>query len=149
MPTVAIVDTNVWVSAFLNPSGPPSRLLRAWLENRYQVVVSLPLLDELADVLTRPRLTSKYRIPASDTEEFLRLLIQRSQIVVPTGSLHECRDPDDDLVLETALLGQAECIVTRDDDLKRDLDLVERLQAHGVTVLSVRQFLNKLESGTP
>ena len=147
MPTVVIVDTNVWVSAFLNPSGPPSRLLHAWLDNRYQVVVSLPLLDELADVLTRPRLIRKYPISAADLEEFLQLLIQRSQMIVPTGSVHECRDPDDDLVLETALLGHAQYVVTRDDDIKRDLDLIERLQTHGVTVLSVQQFLAKLDAG--
>jgi uncharacterized protein len=51
-----------------------------------------------------------------------------------SGSLHECRDPDDDLILETAIRGQAQYTVTRDDDIKRDLDLIKHLQAHGVTV---------------
>ena len=101
MPTVVLVDTNVWVSAFINPAGSPARLHRAWLDNRFQVLVSLPLLDELSDVLTRPRITRKYPIQATDIEEFLKLLIRRSQIVVPTGSVGKCRDPDYDLILET------------------------------------------------
>ncbi|MBI5301482.1 MAG: putative toxin-antitoxin system toxin component, PIN family [Chloroflexi bacterium] len=97
--------------------------------------------------MTRPRITRKYSIQSSDVEELLQLLIRRSQIVVPTGSVRECRNPDDDLVLETAILGQAQYAVSRDDDIKRDLDLIKHLDAHGVTVLSVQQFLTKLDAG--
>lgn len=147
MPTVVLVDTNVWVSAFINPSGSPARLHRAWMDNRFQVVVSLPLLDELSDVLTRPRIIRKYPIQAADVEEFLLLLVRRSQVVVPAGALRECRDPDDDLILETATLGQAQYAVSRDDDIKRDRDLIRHLQAHGVAILSVQQFLDKLDAG--
>ena len=77
----------------------------------------------------------------------MQLLIRRSQIVVPTGSVRECRDPNDDLILETAILGQAQSAVSRDDDIKRNRDLIEHLQAHGVTVLSIQQFLTKLDAG--
>ena len=111
------------------------------------MVVSLPLLDELSDVLTRPRIIRKYPIQAGDVEEFLLLLVRRSQVVVPAGALRECRDPDDDLILETATLGQAQYAVSRDDDIKRDRDLIRHLQAHGVAILSVQQFLEKLDAG--
>jgi hypothetical protein len=47
----------------------------------------------------------------------------------------------------TAMLGQAQYAVTRDDDIKRDLDLIKHLQTHGVAVLSVQQFLAKLDAG--
>jgi uncharacterized protein len=105
------------------------------------------LLDELSDVLTRPRITRKYPIQSNEVEEFLQLLIQRSQIVVPTGAIRECRDPDDDLILETAVLGQARYAISRDDDIKRDPDLIKHLEKHSVTVLSVQQFLTKLDAG--
>jgi putative PIN family toxin of toxin-antitoxin system len=147
VPAVVLVDTNVWVSALINPTGFPAQVQRAWLDGKFQVVISLPLLEELSEVLTRPRIIRKYPIQATDVEEFLQLLIRHSQIVVPTGSVHECRDPDDDLILETAILGQAQYAVSRDDDIKRDLDLIKHLQAHGITVLSVQQFLTKLEAG--
>ena len=147
MPAVVLLDTNVWVSAFLNPSGPPARVWHAWYAGRYEVVTSLPLLEELSDVLTRPRLTRKYPIVADDVTEFLQLLVERSTVVIPTGSIRECRDPDDDVLLETAILGKAQYVVTRDDDLKHDLDLIEHLELRGVIVLSVRQFLDKLDQG--
>ncbi len=65
----------------------------------------------------------------------------------PTGELHLCRDPADDFLLETALLGQAGYMVTRDDDLKRDLELIQQMEEQGIQVLSVRQFLKLVESG--
>ena len=145
MPVIVLPDTNVWVSAFLNPSGPPARLRHAWYQGQFQTVVSPPLLEELTDVLTRPRIIRKYPIDANAVAEFLQLLAQRSTIIIPTGSIHECRDPDDDVVLETAILGHAQYVVTRDDDLKRDLDLFAHLHAYGIAIVSVREFLDQLQ----
>jgi putative PIN family toxin of toxin-antitoxin system len=141
MPVVVLLDANVWVSAFINPAGAPARLLAAWLDQRFEIVISLPLLEELSGVLTRPRITQKYPITTRQVEEFLQLLSRLAQLVVTTGSVHECRDPDDDVVLETALVGHARYVVTRDPDL------VTQLDARGVLVMSVRQFLESIEAG--
>lgn len=51
MPAVVLIDTNVWVSAFINPHGYPAKLKAAWAQNRFQAVVSVALMDELAEVL--------------------------------------------------------------------------------------------------
>jgi uncharacterized protein len=144
---LVLVDTNVWVSAFINPHGYPAKLRDAWMNAQFQVVVSVPLLNEIAEVLARPRIRNKYHIDAEEISEFLRLLSARAITVVTTGHLQLCRDPDDDLILETALLGQAQYAVSRDDDMKRDQDLMAQMQAHGVTILSVQQFIERLESG--
>jgi len=144
MPVVVLLDTNVWVSAFINPHGYPAKLKDAWVNNRFQVVVSMPLLDELADVLSRPRIRDKYRLDADEIAEFLHLLAVHATRVMPTGDLQVCRDPDDDLILETALLGHAKYLVSRDDDIKRDQDLMAQMEAHDVAVLSVQQFLERL-----
>jgi putative PIN family toxin of toxin-antitoxin system len=141
---VALLDTNVWVSAFLNPHGAPAQLRQAWQAGEFRVIIALPLLEELAEVLSRPRLTRKYSIDPGEVQTFLRLLSDRGQMVFPAGDLQLCRDPDDDLVLEAALLGQAEFVVTRDDDLKADADLVAALLARGVRVVTVQTFLNEL-----
>lgn len=68
--------------------------------------------------------------------ELIRLLTDRAIWVKPTGELHLrsvlfCRDPDDDLILETALLGQAEQMITHDDDIKRDLELMKWMDKRG------------------
>jgi putative PIN family toxin of toxin-antitoxin system len=144
---VVLLDTNVWVSAFINPHGFPARLKDAWLAGRFEVVVSILLLEEIADVLTRPRLQNKYGLSLAEIERFLNLLQERAIHVTPTGELHLCRDPDDDLILETALLAKAEYAVSRDDDLKNDADLVAHMQANEVAVLSIQQFLERLEAG--
>lgn len=148
MPIVVLVDTNVWVSALINPHGYPARLKAAWVQGQFEAVVSIPLLDELAEVLARPRIRIKYGLDDQEISEFLRLLAVRSRRVTPQGQLHVCRDPDDDLILETALLGQASYAVSRDDDMKRDQDLIAQMEAHGVKVLSVQQFVDRLSSNS-
>lgn len=146
MPTVVLIDTNVWVSAFINPHGYPARLKAAWMQNRFRAVVSVPLLEEVAEVLARPRILTKYHLDPEEISEFLRLLAARALKVTPTGRLQVCRDPDDDAILETALLGHASHAVSRDDDIKRDRDLIAKMKAHGITVLSVQQFLDLLDA---
>lgn len=59
MTVVAVIDTSVWVSAFLNPDGYPARLTKAGRSGNFLIVSSLPLLDELHEVLLRPRVMCK------------------------------------------------------------------------------------------
>jgi predicted nucleic acid-binding protein len=81
-----------------------------------------------------------------DVATALALLQDRAIKVISTGDLHLCRDPDDDILLETAIIGVARFFVSRDDDVKRDLELMARLRERGVEVLSVAQFLSLLPS---
>lgn len=50
-------------------------------------------------------------------------------------------------MLETAILGRAHYIVSRDDDIKRDLNLIAHLHEHGIEVVTVAQFLALLDEG--
>ena len=143
MALVALLDTNVWVSAFLKPNGPPGQVVAAWGHDVFSVVTSLLQLGEIAEVLTRPRLVRRFRYPRRDAETFVRLIAARATVVQISGELKICRDPDDDEILETAILGKSQYLVTRDDDLKRDLDLVKMARRNGVRVVSVRQFLRQ------
>ncbi len=118
------------------------------MAGQFDVVVSIPLLEEIADVLTRPRIQTKYGLSTEEIEQFLRLLQERAIHVTPTGEFHLCRDPDDDLILETAVLGGALYAVSRDDDLKGDDDLVAQMRSRGVEVLTVQHFLERLDAGT-
>ena len=129
MSVAVLIDTNVWVSAFINPHGYPARLKNAWLAGAFEVIVSLPLLEEIAEVLARPRIQRKYHIDQTEIADFLRLLAARGIAVVPLGELDLCRDPDDNLILETAILGQARYAISRDDDIKGDRELVMQMEA--------------------
>jgi len=70
-------------------------------------------------------------------------------MVNPVGDLHLCRDPDDDAVLETAILGHAQYLVTRDDDIKGDNALISIMRSRGVEVLTVQRFLAQLQDVEP
>lgn len=124
-------------------------MLEALRARRFVPVLSEALVEELLDVLSRPRLVRKYRLAAIDIAEFAALLDERALKVDPKGKLRLCRDQADDVVLETALLGKAQYAVSRDDDLKRDLELMRRMQEQGVTVVSVSQFLAVLRTTGP
>jgi len=98
----------------------------------------------VADVLARPRIARKYHLPAQRIDDAVVLLRQHGELVSVTGTVRICRDPDDDLVVETALNGNAEALVTRDADMTRDPALIAVLRERGVAVLTVRQFLDAL-----
>jgi putative PIN family toxin of toxin-antitoxin system len=157
---LAVIDTNVWISSLLNPRGSPAQLLKAFVEERFTPVMSEALLAELTSVLSRPRLLQAIvrRIIRYDIQLVIKLLVlyrlmahalinalrQHGVWVELRGDINLCRDPHDNMVLETALLGKAEYLVTRDDDLKRDLELIQKMAEWGIQVVSVQQFLNRL-----
>jgi len=140
----AVIDTSVWVSAILNPSGPPASVLRALQFRRFDLVASGALLEELAAVLARPRLVQRYNLTPAKAQALL-LVLQDAELAEVTGSIQVCRDPDDDMVIETAINGHADVLVSRDDDLKRSPEVTSTLLEHGIQVLTVQQFLDALD----
>jgi putative PIN family toxin of toxin-antitoxin system len=137
----------VWVSAFINVSGAPAQVIDAFLADQFVPVISNELFDEIREVLYRPRILRRWQVRSNAVATVLTLLADRAIQVIPTSSLHLCRDPDDDVLLETAILGSVQYFVSRDDDIKRDRELMTRLRESGVEVLSVAQFLRLLVAG--
>ena len=106
-----------------------------------QIVISMPLLKEILDVLQRPRIQKKYQYSAEEIKTYLDLIFQRTEKIEPAGNINLCRDTRDNIVLETALSGQAKYLVTRDDDIKRDPDLIQAMSKSGIEVITVSRFL--------
>jgi putative PIN family toxin of toxin-antitoxin system len=141
---VAVIDTNVWVSAFLTPRGHPAQIYSAAKSQLFFPITSELLLAELTEVLSRPRLMKAHGESSREITNFVARLKRLSLLVSVTGSLALCRDPDDDVLLETALVGHAPYIVSRDEDLTRDLDLQEAATRLGIQIATVAQFLKQL-----
>ncbi|MBI4688576.1 MAG: putative toxin-antitoxin system toxin component, PIN family [Nitrospirae bacterium] len=142
MPAVkAVIDTNIWVSSLLNPFGFPAKLRNSFEEGSFNVVISVPMLEELAEVLNRPKIKNKFKIENDDIAKLLFLLEDRAEDVPVSGNIAICRDKDDDLVIETAIKGKAEYLVTRDDDIKFDRKVSSFLSQHSVKVISLSKFL--------
>ncbi len=134
-----VVDTNVWVSALIVPTGPPAAVLHALRERRFELVASWQLAEELADVLRRPKLR-RYEISGTDVDDVLQLLAP----FLPTAELDTpIRNEGDAPVVAAALAGAADAIVTGDRDLLAD-DLREWLADRGVRVLTPTELLGEL-----
>ena len=109
-----VVDTNALVSRLLLPDSVPARAVhKAVTEAR--LLVSDATLMELADVLSRAKFGPYVSI--ADRQQFLRLLGRISEMVPVVHTIRACRDPRDDKFLELAVNGEADIIVTGDDDL--------------------------------
>jgi uncharacterized protein len=132
-----VFDTNVIISALLFEKGKPAQAVRYALANG-EVLLSLDLLEELNEVLGRERF-NRY-LTSEEREEFLEALIERAVLIEITENVQECRDPKDDKVLELALNGKAQYIITGD----RDLLVLHPFR--DVLVITADQFLKMIES---
>jgi putative PIN family toxin of toxin-antitoxin system len=142
-----IVDTNVWVSALINPFGLPAEIRKLWKEDRFDLLISQPLLVELVEVLNRPRIKDKYGLSPDDVLDLLQSVILKSSFVAVTHEIDICRDAGDNMVLETAIKGKANYLVTRDDDIKMDKEIFRELKKLGVEIVSVSKFLQAMMTG--
>ena len=82
-----VLDANVFVSALICRAGPPARVLQQWEEERFAVVISEAILQELDHVLHYPRLYRKYKLSEERISRFLGLLRTQCVLVEPTIKL--------------------------------------------------------------
>lgn len=89
---LAVVDTNVWVSAHLNPNGTPAKLLSAFSEGLLIPVYTAEIEIEYRAVLYRP----KFAIGREALDLFMGLLAETGRLIKPVGfDTHGLPDPDD------------------------------------------------------
>jgi len=113
----AVVDTNILLRALIKPQGTVGPILRRLRNGEYVAIYSEPILDELTAKLALPRLRDKYHLTHETAADLLALLALRGELVRPERQVRVCRDHDDDKFIEAALAGEAEFVVTGDDDL--------------------------------
>ena len=118
-----VVDTNALISRLLLPESTPSRAVRKAVADA-QLLVSEATLEELAEVLSRAKFDPYLTI--EERQQFMRLFGRMVELVPITRRVRLCRDPTDDAILEVALNGGADLIVTGDSDLLA-LDPFERI----------------------
>jgi uncharacterized protein len=138
-----VIDTNIWIRILLR-GRVTLPILTAFNEEKFQLIMSQPLFDELHLVWNRPRLKS--RIDAEQATRLEQQLLHRAIWVELQTVPPNCRDPKDLPVLATAIDGQASVIVSGDDDLRADDDLRVAMAAYGIDLLGVNSFLERLES---
>jgi len=104
-----VLDTNILVSALLNPHGQPAQVfLLTILEPDIQLCVSGEIFAEYEEVLRRPR----FRRSGSEIDGALRTIRERGFWVKTAERVHACADPDDDIFLECSQTASAHYLVT-------------------------------------
>ena len=131
----AVVDTNVFVSALIRPQGTAGKLRNLLAAGAFTAVVSSELIEEIASVLAHPPIRRKYGTMKNDLEALASILSIRGDLVMIGERIRVCRDPHDDFLLETAVAGGADYLVTGDEDL---LSLKEY---RGVPIVKLSSFL--------
>ena len=112
-----VLDTNVWVSAWLW-RGVPNNFIRLARNRRIIICTSEPLLAELENTLAYKKLQKKIQSLKLTQEQLLIGTREIAEIyAIKNLVAPELRDPDDNIVLATAFAAQAEVIITGDRDL--------------------------------
>ncbi len=108
LPLRLVIDTNVVISAALKPEGLQRTTLLLAITKPARLYVSRPILEEYADVLSRPEL----KIRKGLRRQLLQLIRNRGNLVVPSRRLEVSSDPDDNRFLECADAARADYLVT-------------------------------------
>ena len=134
-----VLDTNVLIAAARSRRGASNAVLVHAFQDRFDRLVSVPLFLEYEQALTRAELLLETGIRMADVSMFLSDI---ARIVEPV-ELHflwrpQLPDPGDEMVLETAVNGRADVLVTHNE---RDFVGAE---SFGVTVLTPARFLTRM-----
>jgi putative PIN family toxin of toxin-antitoxin system len=110
-----VLDTNVLVAALRSDRGASRQLLLSALNGEIETIVSVPLMIEYESVLTRPPQLAATGLSIGETSAVLDALAAVSD-PVRLWFLWRPRlsDPADEMVLETAINGRADRLVTFD-----------------------------------
>jgi uncharacterized protein len=124
-----VIDTNIWISFLIGKT--ISGLSEAIISDQVIVLFSNDLFSELIEVLNRPKF-KKY-FSASAIEELIALLYEKVELIEIINHFNDCRDPKDNFLLDLAISGHANYLVTGDTDLN---------PFHGVGIISYQAFQN-------
>jgi putative PIN family toxin of toxin-antitoxin system len=103
-----VLDTNIIVSALLQPLGPPAQVFLLAIGGSIQLCLSGSVYAEYEEVISRPR----FRLSETLIGVALRTIREKGFWVRPTEPIRVCSDPNDDIFLECASAAEAQYLVT-------------------------------------
>lgn len=130
-----VIDTNVIVKA-AKGKGPPRKILDAWIEGKFQLLISNTILLEYEEVLNLP----KFKFPKYTIANLLYPFLTRAIHISPQ-ELHNVvvEDPDDNKFIDCAVEGDANYIVSDDPHL------LKLKEYRGIKIVNPRKFLKFLK----
>jgi uncharacterized protein len=112
-----VIDTNVWLSALLW-GGQPNLIIKLIEKQKIQAISSENILTELTDILQKPKLQKRLNQLKFSADEVI-IVAKRlmTLVVIKEVTIPELRDPKDQMVLATAIAGDAQMVISGDKDL--------------------------------
>ena len=131
-----VLDANIYVSSMVNSLGSPKRIILAWHQGAFDVLLSRTILDEVGTVLKYPRIVRRHEQEGEAIQRLLKLLENETVIVEPTVVVNVIKgDESDNRYLECALEGKARYVISDDKHL---LDIGEY---KGIIILPPAAFV--------
>src|SRR3989344_3403051 len=94
----AVLDTNIFVSAFIVKNGKPAQIIRSI--DKIELITSLEILKETKEVLHRKHIKRIYRLTDKQIKTYVTVLLQTCVLIKPTNIDRVIKDdPDDDIIL--------------------------------------------------
>jgi len=135
-----VLDTNMFVSALINPHGKPAQILNYVFDNKIRLFTSPSIIEELQRVLSYPKLVKRHRLEKQELKEFISDLLSIMSLVEGKKAIELIvEDPADNNCLSCAVDAKADFIVSGDTHL---LNLGEY---EGTQIITPTQFLGVLE----
>ncbi len=131
-----VIDTNVLVSAALFKTSIPAACVKHVVRHGTLLFSEATGLELIA-VMERPKFDALAHM--NDRLEFARKILESATLVEPLERIHICRDAKDDAVLEVAVAGNAQGIITGDEDL------LALAPFRNIPILTPKQFLDSVD----
>ncbi|MFH1773678.1 MAG: putative toxin-antitoxin system toxin component, PIN family [Methanobacteriota archaeon] len=133
------VDTNVLISATFW-LGNPHRIIKKVEEGKLELVLSAEILEEFEEIMGQDKFQLKLKNINATVSEVVSKLTEMSEIVEISGKIRAVEaDPDDDKVLECAVNGKVDFIVSG------DRHLLEMEEYRGIRIVTAREMLKLME----
>jgi len=136
-----VLDTNIIVSATILRKGHSAQVLDLWREEKIELAVSLPILEEMRKVLKRARIIKQQSMAQQDVKALIEGF--RESAVLTSGRLNlevVREDPEDDKFIICAVEAGADYIVSG------DTHLLKLKEYQGIRIVPPREFLRLMET---
>lgn len=133
-----VLDSNIFISSLITVGTPPDLLCRQWRARNFDLITSRDQIAEIMRVAGYAKL-QKY-FTQEQAADLLKDLDYFSEIVTLGEVPAISQDPADNIIIATALAGEADYLVTGD---KRDL--LHLGEVEGIPIITVRQALERRE----
>ena len=135
-----VLDTNVLVSALINPHGKPAQIINYVFENKIRLFTSPSIMEELERVLSYPKLMKRHGLDSEELKEFISDLLSIMSLIEEEKIIEVImEDPSDNKYLSCAIDAKVDFIISG------DIHLLNLGEYEGNRIVTPAQFLEIME----